>query len=447
MSNEISAVGFREPPKEAIASIRFLGPGLILSAAIVGSGELIATTALGAKAGFALMWVILFACLVKVAVQLEYGRHCISHGKPTFPAWNSGAGLRVYGIHWSVYIGFLYLLTNLVGQGGVLGGAAQVAAYAFPSIRAEAWALAIAVVLALLVFHGRYSPVEAIAILLNLIFVFIIVFCVFAVQKTPYAFSFRDIVGSLSLKIPEGTLPFALAAFGITGVSAGEIFTYPSWCLEKGYAAWTGPRDDSPEWAARAQGWIRVMILDALVSMVVYTLATVAFYILGATVLRPQETLADGSELIVQLSRIFTEVLGDGTMALFMLGAFVVLFSTVFANNAGYSRIWTDLFGVCGFIDAKEGWQRNRSVAIMAWIIPAIWALSYIVVTKPLFLVIVLGISNSVFLLVVAYKAVIYRYRETDRRLTPSHAYDVIFWVSVLAIAFMAWWSIQAKLG
>ncbi len=59
---------FLDPPRGFFASLKYLGPGLILSAAIVGSGELIATTTLGAKAGFAVLWVILLACFLKIAV-------------------------------------------------------------------------------------------------------------------------------------------------------------------------------------------------------------------------------------------------------------------------------------------------------------------------------------------------------------------------------------------
>jgi manganese transport protein len=55
-----------EPPRRLRGSVRYLGPGFILSASIVGSGELVATTTLGANAGFAAMWVILVSCLVKL---------------------------------------------------------------------------------------------------------------------------------------------------------------------------------------------------------------------------------------------------------------------------------------------------------------------------------------------------------------------------------------------
>ena len=43
----------QEPPRTLFQALRQIGPGLILAASIVGTGELINTTSLGAKAGFA----------------------------------------------------------------------------------------------------------------------------------------------------------------------------------------------------------------------------------------------------------------------------------------------------------------------------------------------------------------------------------------------------------
>ncbi len=68
------------PPSKFRQKLKFLGPGFILSASVVGSGELIATTTLGAKAGFVTLWVILVSCLVKVVLQLEFGRQSITRG-------------------------------------------------------------------------------------------------------------------------------------------------------------------------------------------------------------------------------------------------------------------------------------------------------------------------------------------------------------------------------
>src|SRR3712207_2139176 len=80
--------GIKEPPVGWKASFKYLGPGLILSASIVGSGELIATTALGAQAGFVLLWLVIFSTLVKVAVQVELARWTIATGQPALSGYN-----------------------------------------------------------------------------------------------------------------------------------------------------------------------------------------------------------------------------------------------------------------------------------------------------------------------------------------------------------------------
>ncbi|MBI2421808.1 MAG: Nramp family divalent metal transporter [Candidatus Hydrogenedentes bacterium] len=433
MSGQQESKALRPPPEGFFPSLRYLGPGVILSAAIVGSGELIATTTLGAKAGFAVLWVILLGCVIKVGVQLEFGRHCITHGQTAFFAWNQGRQ-KFIGLHWTVYAGLIYIAVNILGQGGVLGATALVMRQAFPGVAPALWPWLLAIAVSALVFHGRYGPIEHICMAFNLIFVFAILYCVFAVQQTPYAFTAADIAHGFSLTLPKETLLLAVSAFGITGVGAGEILVYPTWCVEKGYAAWTGPRDDSPEWADRARGWIRVMTLDAVVSLIIYTTATVSFYILGATVLRAQPEIADGNGLIVQLSNIFTSVLGEGALVMFLFCAFAVLFSTAFSNCASNSRLWTDFLTLCGVIDSTSDRVRRRTIGIFACLLPLGWAAFYVLFEKPLLLVTIMGVANSVFLLVVVWQAFVYRYYETDPRLRPSRLYDAYLWASLISL-------------
>ena len=57
------------------------------------------------------------------------------------------------------------------------------------------------------------------------------------------------------------------------------------------------------------RGWTRVMQLDAWFSMVVFTIATVAFYFLGAAVLHPQGLDPKGPEMIPTLSRMYLQPL------------------------------------------------------------------------------------------------------------------------------------------
>ena len=58
-----------DPPTSLRGKLKFLGPGMITSAAVVGSGELLTATTLGATVGFVLLWLVLVSTFLKVWVQ------------------------------------------------------------------------------------------------------------------------------------------------------------------------------------------------------------------------------------------------------------------------------------------------------------------------------------------------------------------------------------------
>ena len=97
-------------------------------------------------------------------------------------------------------------------------------------------------------------------------------------------------------------------------ITAAELIAYPYWCIEKGYARWVGPNDGSDAWRRRARGWMKVMYKDATLSMAIYTFATVAFYIMGAAVLKPQGLMPRGNAMITTLARMYTDALGPWAM-------------------------------------------------------------------------------------------------------------------------------------
>ena len=75
-----------DPPTRRRDILRSIGPGLIIAGSLVGSGELIATTKTGAQAGILLLWLIILGCVIKVFVQVEIGRHTITHGETILSA-------------------------------------------------------------------------------------------------------------------------------------------------------------------------------------------------------------------------------------------------------------------------------------------------------------------------------------------------------------------------
>ena len=91
-----------DPPRTLGAALKHLGPGIVLASSIVGSGELIATTTVGAEAGFVLLWLIILGCAIKVAAQIaprspgaaRHWRHSIACPVPASPgaAGSTGRG-------------------------------------------------------------------------------------------------------------------------------------------------------------------------------------------------------------------------------------------------------------------------------------------------------------------------------------------------------------------
>ena len=392
------------------------------------------TTTLGAQAGFVTLWVVLVSCAVKVAVQLEFGKHAISTGETSLLAFNKLPGPRLRGVSWSLWIWFVVKAIQLMQFGAIVGGVALAMNLAFPSISVAVWAWAAGLSAALLVSKGKYRFIERTSVILTATFSLFTLFCVGMLQFTPYSVSFADLAEGMTFQLPAAAIGIAVAAFGLTGVSADEIITYPYWCIEKGYSAWTGPREASPEWARRAKGWIRVMYFDAALSMVIYSLATAAFYILGAAVLHGSGEIPAGNEMIRTLSQIYTETIGPGAMAIFLTGAVVVLFSTLFVACASATRMFTDAFAQFGALDYRDTATRTRWFQALAWLLPVIWTLLYLALQAPILMLAAGGVATAGLLLLVVFAAYVFRYHRLAPELHPGKAYDVLLWVSIVAI-------------
>lgn len=424
----------RKPPVTLMRKWRELGPGFILSAAVVGSGELIATTTLGAKAGFIAFWVILVSCLVKVTLQMEFGKHAIYSGETVMAAFNKLPGPRLGRANWSIWVWLFIQLFKLLQVGGIVGGVGIALNMIFPILPVWGWMSIAAVTASLLVYRGQYRTIEKIALSMIGIFTSLTIASLFSVQFTNFALTWDNLAEGLSFSLPAGVVGVALAAFGITGVGGDEIMYYNYWCLEKGYARFTGPYQATPEWNQRARGWISVMYWDAFLSMVVYTIVTAAFYLLGAAILHDLGRLPEGYETIETLSYIYTETLGPWARSIYLLGAFVALYSTVFAALASWTRIFSDTFGQIGWIRFNDPAERKRCIAVLAWVFPAIWSLLYVFIELPVLMILIGGFSTSILLLIVVFAAYRFRYYRLPEALRPGRFYDICLWISILAI-------------
>jgi Mn2+/Fe2+ NRAMP family transporter len=498
----------QDPPKSIRGIIRQLGPGLIIAGSIVGSGELIATTAVGAEAGFVLLWLIIIGCLIKVFVQIEFGRFTITSGRTTLDGLNQVPGPRAR-VNWLCWFWLVFIVVALIQLGGIIGGVGQAMAIQLPlseagremNIREDAaiqvkvadkiierfdgdahmamslekvaaqrdaaqeelskwsgkaevvsndpmmWATLVTLVSIVLLVVGRYRLIQNVSTFLVASFTLVTLINLFYLQALPeWRISWAELAEGLSFHIPEGKgLYVALAAFGIIGVGATELIQYPYWCLEKGYAKWTGPRDDSPEWEARAKGWIRVLRWDAWCSMIVYTFATLGFYLLGAAILGRTGLNPGGDQMIRTLGQMYVPVFGEAAEIIFLFGAFAVLYSTFFVATASHARVCADALRVFGVTSGDEKIYRWW-VRLFCICLPLLFLASYAFFKAPEQLVFAGGFMGALILPMLGVAALYFRYRCCDARLAPSKLWDIGLWISVAGLFVAGGYAIYTKI-
>jgi len=531
------------PPHGLMPTLVRLGPGMIIAGSIVGSGELIATTKVGAEAGFWLLWLIIIGCVVKVFTQVEIGRYTVTHTRTALEALDAVPGPRVR-VNWLLWY-WLVMMVLIVSQlGGIVGGVGQALAIwqpvtqqgerynaaqntwveqqvelaklykQHPELRdggislkrmidlhaksdasydtlattrreaigaehavafeqqeqavtesravvdeigepndASIWASILAIATAIMLYFGRYGFIQAASTVFVGMFTLVTIATVVMLQLEPeWAITGREFAQGVSFRLPpvieglaENPMATALAAFGIIGVGAAELIMYPYWCLEKGYAKYTGVNDGSDAWVTRAKGWMRVMYLDAWLSMVVYTFATVAFYMLGAAVLGRTGLNPEKGDLIRTLAEMYVPVFGDWAPAVFLFGAFAVLYSTFFVASAGNARIIGDAFGLFGVTSHTEE-SRAKLTRIVSAVFPLLCLVVFLFVKAPAAMVLASGVAQALMLPMLGVAALWFRYRQCHPQLKPNKLWDVMLWLSFVGFLVTGAFLVYTKL-
>ena len=137
------------------------------------------------------------------------------------------------------------------------------------------------------------------------------------------------------------------------------------------------------------------MYLDATVAMIIYTIVTAAFYLLGASILYGNESIPSGNQLIETLANIYTQTLGKNARLAYITGAFFVLLSSVFATLAYWTRLFPDIFGELKWINYDDLKTKKRWVALLAWTLPIVWALAFAFMKLPAFMVLSGGVIGQ----------------------------------------------------
>jgi len=432
----LEAADVADPPRAFTDILRRIGPGIILAASIVGSGELIATTTLGAQVGYAAMWVIVLSCLIKPVVQAELGRYTIATGETGLAGFNLVPGPR-WKVNWIVWAWALMTLMTQLQIGAMFGGVSQVMFQLIPSVSVNAWVFIFLGITLALLLGGGYERIEGLAMVKVGLFTMLTFLAAVVLTRMPQYFSWADVWQGFSFHLPGEGLSTAVAVFGITGVGASELFTYPYWCVEKGYARFAGRRDGSPEWRARAEGWIRVMHVDIFASMFIYTVATIAFYLLGAGILHGMGKVPAAKDMITVLSNIYTQTLGPWSLWIFYLGAIATLYGTIFAATAANSRMYADMFRLMKFFDHGDYASRVRYRSRFVLFLTIFPVCLFMLVQSPVKMVVAGGVAQSLMLPIIGIGALYLRHRHLPADVRPANWVTATLWGATLVIILL----------
>ncbi len=572
---------FRAPPTRLGPMLMAIGPAIVVSGSVIGSGELINVPVQAAVFGFVLFWAVALSCVIKYFLQVELGRYCLVHNRTTIQALNTCPGPKFRGTGW---VGILYMVgytVSMVTVAGILAATAGLLQSVWPMdwlglsedheqaqiIGKNIWGIVTFFVVSLMLWRGFYGELEKLVAILVAGFSLSIVVALLLLVLFPdprYPLSGGDVLSGLTFSL--GELDPQLAAFavisllGALGTTANELFMYPYWILEKGYAQHLGPAS-SDGWLERARGWVRVLRVDTGSATLLATVITAAYFLVGSAVLHqhgkvwqftaddildwpglaskltdgggknstspshrvwellpadvqtavvraaeaagrldkpdpgftralneivhrrdfhrerdfqqvdipdqvqrflgrdraalsnqqvqrlnrllleasfPMEiatSIPSGSEVVKEISKIYTETYGEWSYVIFMFGGFCTLFSTIVVVVAASGRMWTDLLSSMGTFKWDDQKARRRCNRVFQTVyLAAFLAITLFVTETPEKLVILGQYINGLFNTPLIMFGICWLAFHTDRRLRMGRATAVLLLTTVAII-------------
>ena len=426
--------GATPPPTSWRTRLRYLGPSVVISGAIVGSGEMILTSALGAAAGFVLLWWVLLSCWIKSLIQAELARYTLVSGDTYVRAMNRlPFRIRIGRGHisFAVAITLIALVPGLLGMGGIIGGAGQALTLLVPEVPSTLAAGLLALITIAVLTTGSYRILEKVMLALVMIFTGATLVCAILMQGTEFAVTRAELASGFTFSFPPEFIVAAMAVYGYSGVNSAETSAYQYWCVEKGYPNFIG-RSDAPGWETRARGWIKVMQTDVWVTLVLLTCATVPFYMLGAGVLKKLGKEPDGLETISMLSEMFTQTLGPWSLWLFGVGAFCILFSTMISFIAGEARYIPDYIMELGYLKRRNLAARRRWIRGYCTVVPIFCFVVYMWIQNPRLLITISSLVAGMLLPIQSGAVLWLQKKRMDPRIRPGRGIRAGIWAIFL---------------
>lgn len=402
-----------------------IGPGILLAAAAIGVSHLVQATRAGAGFGFAMIPVLLLACVTKYPF-LEFGpRYAASTGQDLVE------GYRKLG-PWAVWLcagvtfGSMFIIMAALTV--VTAAIAQFLLTLYlPDLRVippAGWSAIIITLCLALLLIGRYRALER---TMKLVMVLLLLSTIAAVAIA-LAQPAREVsVGDTAPWWGIANFAFLLAFMGWMPIPIDSAIWNSIWVQEHARTH------------ARAPD-LRATIADFRIGYALAALVAVLFLALGALVMRGRVTeLADGAGFVRQLIGTYAETLGRWSIPIIAVAALSTMLSTTLVVLDAFPRAMHRLTqAICNIDPAPDhqragnaGWGIAQAVVAMGIILFSLQSMKTMVD-----LATTLSFLTAPVLATINY-LVITRHAPPDAR--PGRA---MRWLSIVSIGFLTLFSL-----
>ncbi len=415
-SHNLPPITYRDMP-EAMPLRKALGPGVIMVAVGIGSGEYIIHPYITSQVGLVFLWAAVVGLLVQFFINLEVERYTLATGETAITGF-----VRI----WKPW-GLLFILMTVLPWAwpGWMTSAATTLTFALGGGNVVLFSIIglIIVGLTLTISPVVYQTVEKLEFFkVGAVIVFCVIAIAFVIGWQPWT----DLPGATVEgfgRLPEG-IPAAVLLTALAYVGGGGTLnmTMSNWIRDKGWGMGAHiPKVVSPvtgeeEAAApigymmrtdennmrRWRDWWKVANMEQFVSFfVVGLLSIVVFSVLAYSVLPIGEVGGEGDLAFIQLEgEILSDTVGSWFGISFWMIGTVALFFANFVIIDMVGRITADVLKVTYLRDSAF-WSESKLYFAIVWIEVAFgMAILLSGIDQPLVLLVISAVLNAVVMFI-----------------------------------------------
>jgi Mn2+/Fe2+ NRAMP family transporter len=328
----------KSPP--SLSFLKLAGPGLVVAATGIGSGDVVSATVGGAKYGVVLLWAIAIGAFFKFVLSEGIARWQLGTGTTVVEGWAEYLPpwvklyFGIYLVLWTVAVSAA--LTNATGLGlsNLTGGAVP-----------QSWgAVAHSLVGCAFVWLGGYGKFEKLMKILVGVMGFSILVCAALTMTNPGP----AVQGLLVPTIPIGSGAYVLSLIGGIGGSI-TMLSYNYWMREEGMRG------------AGYLGYVRGDVGIAYAFTAIFGLSIML--IANRTFFLPGVTITD-AQAVPKMAEMLGSILGAFGYYAYSVGFWAAVFASLLGVWQSVPYLYADLYGIAKKLPPEA---RKEVTQVTSW--------------------------------------------------------------------------------